>query len=40
MLGNLRPLPNTVTILTVHIQPAPGQLNLADTEQTLDFVMR
>jgi hypothetical protein len=38
-LGNLHPVPNTATVLTVHIQPAPGQSNLLDTQQTLSFVM-
>jgi hypothetical protein len=38
-LGNLHPIPNTLTMLTVHIQPAPGQTNLPDTQQTLSFVM-
>jgi hypothetical protein len=38
-LGDLRAVPNAVTILQVHIDPAPGQLNMPDTTQTLDFVM-
>jgi hypothetical protein len=38
-LGDLRAVPNTVTILQVHIDPAPGQLNMPDTTQTVDFVM-
>ncbi len=39
-LGDLRAVPNTVTILEVHIDAAPGQLNMQDTVQTSDFVMR
>lgn len=38
-LGNLHPVPNAATVLTVHIQPAPGQSNLLDTQRTLSFVM-
>ena len=38
-LGNLHPVANTATVLTVHIQPAPGQSNLLDTQQTLSFIM-
>jgi hypothetical protein len=38
-LGTLHPVPNTATVLTVRIQPAPGQSSLLDTQQTLSFVM-
>jgi hypothetical protein len=39
-LGNLHPVPNTPTVLTVHIQPAPGQTDLPAAQQSLTFVMR
>jgi hypothetical protein len=39
-LGNLHPVANTATVLTVHIQAAPGQTGLPDTQQTLNFIMR
>src|SRR5579859_613936 len=39
-LGGLRPQPGVPTTLTVKIDAAPGQVNVADTTKTIAFVMQ
>jgi len=38
-LGGLRPQPGVPTTLTVKIDAAPGQVNVADTTKTIAFVL-
>ena len=39
-LGGLRPEPNQSTTLTVKIEAAPGETNLADNTRSITFVMQ
>jgi hypothetical protein len=40
LLGTLRPAVNAQSTLTVRIDPTPGEVNTADNEKTISFVMR